>query len=84
MSIVRAMSSFAYTDHHGVPRVVSDGDLFDSGDPCVLKRPKLFAPVETVASRATETATAAPGEVRHRPGRRKKAVSETADDQPEQ
>ena len=68
MAIVRAKEPFAYTDTAGVPRVVSPGQLFDSADPCVVKRPGLFETVEVAAARvagtATETATAAPGEAR--------------------
>lgn len=69
--IVRAKEAFAYTDHTGTPRVVSPGQLFDSADPCVVKRPNLFESVEVAVTR-TETATAAPGEVRTvgRPRRR--------------
>lgn len=67
MAIVRAKEPFAYSDAQGVPRIVNPGQLFDSTDPCVLKRQALFEPVEVAAARttvATETATAAPGEVR--------------------
>lgn len=81
MSIVRAKEPFAYTDNAGVPRVVSPGQLFDSADPCVVKRAHLFEPVEVAAARATETATAAPGETRSvRPRVRKHAEpAETAE-----
>ena len=72
--IVRAKEPFAYTDHSGVPRVVNPGQLFDSTDPCVVKRPHLFEPVDTAVGRTdavvSETATAAPGELRPRPRRR--------------
>lgn len=68
MAIVRAKEPFAYTDAAGIPRVVNPGQLFDRADPCVVKRPHLFEPVEVAAARtaavATETATAAPGETR--------------------
>lgn len=68
MAIVRAREPFAYTDNAGTPRIVNTGQLFDSADPCVVKRPNLFEPVEVAAARAsalsTETATAAPGEAR--------------------
>lgn len=78
MSIVRAVEPFAYTDAAGVPRVVKPGDLLDAADPCVVKRPHLFEPVEVAAAassaRATETATAAPGETRSRPRMRKTAA----------
>ncbi|WP_293308874.1 hypothetical protein [Mycolicibacterium sp.] len=74
MSIVRAKEPFAFTDSTGTPRVVNPGQLFDSADPCVVKRPNLFEAVEVAAARntaATETATAAPGEVRQRVRARK-------------
>ncbi|MCH9728387.1 MAG: hypothetical protein K0U84_01665 [Actinomycetia bacterium] len=64
MPVVRAKEPFAYTDTNGVPRTVRTGDLFNDNDPCVRKRPHLFETVEVAASRATETASAAPGEVR--------------------
>lgn len=79
MAIVRAKEPFAYTDAAGVPRVVSPGQLFDAADPCVVKRPALFEPVEVAVTRttgATETATAAPGDARSvRPRMRKHAGS---------
>lgn len=62
--IYRAKDAFAYTDDAGVPRVVRAGDLFHGTDPCVAKRPGLFEPAETAATRAVETASAAPGELR--------------------
>lgn len=64
MAIVRAKEPFSYIDGQGVPRVVSPGQLFDDGDPAVVKRAHLFESVEVAAARATETATAAPGELR--------------------
>lgn len=80
MAIVRATEPFAYTDTAGVPRVVNPGQLFDATDPCVVKRPHLFEPVEVAAARAavvsTETATAAPGEVRSVRPRLRKTDSE--------
>lgn len=63
--VYRAKEAFAYTDHNGVPRVVKAGDLFHGNDPCVVKRPSLFEPAEAaVSARSTETASAAPGEMR--------------------
>ncbi|MGV0785115.1 hypothetical protein [Mycolicibacterium sp. XJ775] len=64
MAIVRAKEPFSYIDSQGVPRIVSPGQLLDDGDPAVIKRAHLFEPVEVAAARATETATAAPGELR--------------------
>lgn len=82
MSIVRAKEPFAYTDSTGVPRMVATGQLFAADDPCVRKRPGLFEPVEVAAARATtstvgasETATAAPGEVRAVPRGRPRKTS---------
>lgn len=71
MAIVRAKEPFAYTDSTGVPRIVNPGQLFDANDPCVLKRQSLFEPVEVAVARASETATAVPGEARSRPRVRK-------------
>lgn len=81
MAIVRATEPFSYTDATGVPRIVNTGQLFDSADPCVVKRPNLFERVEVAAARvaaATETATAAPGEARSvsRPRARKSDAAE--------
>lgn len=78
--IVRAKEPFAYTDTAGVPRMVATGQLFAADDPCVRKRPGLFEPVEVAAARATtstasETATAAPGEVRAVPRGRPRKTS---------
>lgn len=79
MSVVRAREAFAFTDTHGIPRVVRPGDLFNADDPAVIKRASLFEPVELAAQRAeeavappvvvtttptVEAATAAPGEKR--------------------
>ena len=79
MAIVRAKEPFSYIDGHGVPRVVSPGQLFDDADPAVAKRGHLFEPVEVAAARATETASAAPGEVRARKSPVKKAAPAPAD-----
>lgn len=83
--IVRAKEPFAYTDGAGVPRMVATGQLFAADDPCVVKRPNLFEPVEVAAARVThtststvgaeETASAAPGEVRQVRGRPRKTTS---------
>lgn len=64
VGIYRAKDAFAYTDDTGVPRVIRAGDLFHGNDPCVTKRPGLFEPAEAAATRAVETASAAPGELR--------------------
>lgn len=75
MPTVRAVEPFAYPVEGGHLVSVTAGELFDSSDPCVKKRPSLFEPVEvTVASRkaatatavVTETASASPGEHRAR------------------
>lgn len=81
MPVVRAKEPFAYTDTNGVPRTVCTGDLFTDSDPCVKKRPHLFEAVEVAAargaSRATETASAAPGEVRAARSAPRKAAAKT-------
>jgi len=65
MAIVRAREPFSYIDSTGVPRMIKPDALFDASDPEVVKRAQLFEPVDVAVSR-TETASAAPGEVRAR------------------
>lgn len=74
MAFYRCREAFTFTDSSGVPRVVTPGDLVNSDDPDFAKRLSFFEPVEVAASRraAVETATAAPGEVRSVPRRRRK------------
>ncbi|AOE44287.1 head-to-tail connector protein [Gordonia phage Eyre] len=91
MSVVRAREAFAYTDTHGIPRVVRPGDLFNADDPSVVARANLFEPVEVAAYRAEqavgpnptpniEAATAAPGEKRSvSTSRSKSKATSTAD-----
>ena len=80
MAVLRAKEPFAYTDVTGVPRTVRTGDLFDSADPCVGKYPNLFETVEVAVARSvpagTETASAAPGEVRSRRSTLRKSVKD--------
>lgn len=70
MSTVRAKEPFGYALPSGYLQNVGAGELFDSDDPCVRKRPQFFEPVEAVtarkAGRAVETASAGPGERRTR------------------
>lgn len=68
MGIYRCREAFSFTDTRGVPRVITAGTLVDSDDPNFTKRLRFFEPVEAAAARmaATETATAAPGELRAR------------------
>ncbi|SKI81516.1 Uncharacterised protein [Mycobacteroides abscessus subsp. massiliense] len=74
MAICKAIEPFSYVREDGVLDVVNTERLFDSEDPVVRKRPSLFEAVETVVARTShsETASAAPGEVRttSRRGRR--------------
>ena len=66
MSVKRSKEAFT-TWVDGAPRVVTIGQLLDSGDPVIKGREHLFEDVEThVAEKATrvEQATAAPGEKR--------------------
>lgn len=71
MGIYRCREAFTFTDAQGVPRVITAGALVDSDNPDYAKRLQFFEPVEAAAARntVTETATAAPGEIRTR-GRR--------------
>lgn len=76
MAVLRCVFPFAYTEPNGVQRVLSAGDLVDSGDPAVKGRESLFETVEATVHRATvraaggsvegviEQATKAPGEKR--------------------
>ena len=68
MGIYRCREAFTFTDAQGVPRVITAGVLVDSDNPDYAKRLQFFEPVEAAAARttATETATAAPGEIRAR------------------
>lgn len=72
-----AREGFAFTSRDGMPRVFSPGDLCDDQDPDYRGREHLFQPAEEATimatsrrgsspTRATETATAAPGEQRAR------------------
>jgi hypothetical protein len=76
MATYAARESFSFTSTDGMPRFFGTGDLCDDSDPDFVGREHLFLPVEEAAalahnrrgprpSRAMETATAAPGEVRH-------------------
>jgi hypothetical protein len=76
MATYAARESIAFTSTDGMPRFFGTGDLCDDSDPDFKGREHLFQPVEEAAAvahnrrgmhpnRAMETATAAPGEVRH-------------------
>ncbi len=77
MAIYAAKEAFTF-DQDGAPRVFTPGDLISDDDPGYKGRERLFEPVSVVAARrsgVTETASAAPGEVRHR-GRGRQRVTE--------
>lgn len=76
MATLAARESFSIPSHDGMPRFFGVGDLVEDNDPDIRGREHLFQPAEEAAamasnrrgqrpSRAMETATAAPGEVRH-------------------
>lgn len=68
MAIYAATQAFTF-DENGVPRVFTPGTPIEDTDPGFKGREHLFEPVEDTAERrhsVTETATAAPGEVRTR------------------
>lgn len=64
--ILRCKEAFSF-DLDGVPQTVTVGALFDSADPVVQGRDRLFEPVDAFVERrhpVVEQATAAPGEKR--------------------
>jgi hypothetical protein len=78
MATLAARESFSIPSHDGMPRMIGMGDLVEDSDPDIIGREHLFHPAEEAAAmandrrgqrpnRAMETATAAPGEVRHLP-----------------
>jgi hypothetical protein len=77
----RATEAFAFVDDNGVPWPITPGTLVTASDPAYKGRESLFEPVEASVHRssrtshATETATAEPGQRRHR-GRMTKAERE--------
>lgn len=63
--LVRATTSFAFTNAHGAQEVVTPADLYEDDDPIVRSHPDMFVPVRATAGRSViEQATAAPGELR--------------------
>ena len=82
--IFRATQAFAFTDKSGTPRSICAGDLISADDPNFKGKEHLFEPVEVAAARAvkTETASAAPGELRTR-SVAKKAPAKAAEPKPE-
>ncbi len=64
MSYFRVKEAFAYGN-----AVATPGEIWASDNPALKGREQFFEPLEDAvvrtASRATETASAAPGEVRH-------------------
>jgi hypothetical protein len=73
-----AREPFSFTSKDGMPRVFTPGQTIDTGDPDFKGREHLFEPAEDrtardsdsrasrTTARASETATAAPGEIRTR------------------
>lgn len=78
--VYRATEPFAFTSVSGVPRVIRPGDLIADTDPDFKGREHLFEPAVAAANRATETASAAPGERRART----KPVTPSAPQAPQQ
>lgn len=72
----RVREAFAFTDHRGVPRVCSVGEILSSDDPDLRGREALCDKLSDFVSRApaSETASAAPGEVRARRPYKKAAL----------
>jgi hypothetical protein len=62
--VLRARESFAAASPDGAGYLVRAGDVLSASHPVVKGREHLFEPVENVAGRAVERATAAPGEPR--------------------
>jgi hypothetical protein len=80
--VFRATEPFSFTSHTGVPRVVRAGDLMADDDPDFKGRAHLFEPAVNAANRASETASAAPGERRHRPKPRPENTAAQTEKQP--
>lgn len=64
--VFRAIEPFSTAQRNGVSRTIRAGDLVSSEDPDFKGREHLFEPAINAANRALETASAAPGERRHR------------------
>lgn len=75
-----AIEPFTFTSRGGVPRNIRTGDPISSDDPDFKGREHLFEPALASANRATETASAAPGERRNRgrPARQQGDTGNTA------
>lgn len=71
MAVYRVREPFAFDQSNGVQRVMRVGDLVSDSDPAYVGRENLFESVDAAATRAVETATAAPGERRVRSRSRK-------------
>jgi hypothetical protein len=77
--IFRAKEPFTFTGHGGVPRTFTphgENSLIADDDPDFKGREHLFEPAVVSASRAAETASAAPGERRSRGRMRSEAPAE--------
>jgi hypothetical protein len=55
--IRRAIEAFAFTDHTGVPRVITVGALMSTDDPDYKGKEQLFEPVEVAAARSAKQAS---------------------------
>ena len=62
----RVREAFTFTSHTGVPRVCTVGEILDGSDPDLKGREQFCEKLSDFVKRthATETASAAPGEVR--------------------
>jgi hypothetical protein len=89
----RAREAFAIVDENGCPRPITPGTLVAGDDPAYKGRANFFEPVADSVARAThvrtETASAAPGELRHvfgsppkRPAAKKTAPAPAPQPQP--
>lgn len=60
----RVREPFALTSRNGVPRICVAGELLAADDPDLKGREQFCEPVASYVERVSETASAAPGEVR--------------------
>jgi hypothetical protein len=57
MAVFRAIESFAFTGHDGVPRSIRPGTLMSDDDPDYKGKESLFEPVEVAAARPAQQAS---------------------------
>jgi hypothetical protein len=85
--VFRAKEPFSFTGHGGVPRIFTphgENSLISSDDPDYKGREHLFELAMASANRASETASAAPGERRSRGRIRSDAAADGPEKQSEQ